>query len=223
MKMKRFVCAVICIALLVGMTACGVQDCTEKPGETQQGQSGGQGSTQGGVQMQRPLTVDFDSIVEIKQFFSANETLSEGEEITVSKYHSEDKAETLSLAAREIYLPIAKEKENTPSASWSPSKEHLTIIYIVDNIQYRFIYFFADHYPWVDDNPVAEDVQMGPYTLDFKTGEPGPYGSCVSGGLQIEGTDVYLRVRVAGAGVEYPNFDDFDFVPLSFVGGDVFE
>jgi hypothetical protein len=224
MKMKRVLCIIICVVSLAVLTACGMQDVSRFPSEKPQGQNVGQGSSQSGVQMEAPLTIDLDTIGEIKNFFDMSSTVS-GEKTISNCYHYTDaEAEALSVAANKLFIPVVKEKEYKLGAEWAPGYEQLEIIYRVDDIQYRFMYFFADHYPWTFDEPVAEDVQAGPYLMDFKTVDPTLYADTVYfGGTQIEGTSVYLAVRIAGYGVETPSLEDFEFIPLSSADENIVE
>lgn len=240
MKMKRMICWIICMAFAIVLTACSsVKETTEgqekitegqeenlgEQQETQEETEPGQSSVQGGVHMQQPVSEDFETIGEIKRFFDTS-TVSSGNSLGASNikgvtdYHSQTEALSISNTVNALMIPVAKKSANAEGfgATWSPERKNLDIIYIIDGVQYRFIYFLKDHYPWVFDDPVVEDVQVGPYVLDFETAEPPVVAdSCFVGGIQIEDQTVYLAIRVAGNGIESPTFEAFDFVPLSSV------
>lgn len=231
MKMNRIICGIICMVLVCILAGCGGADNTsDKVNEPQKGNTAGQGSVQDGVQMQRPISEDFDSIGEVKRFFDTSIDDSDisselGDIKFVTDYYTQSEAIAISERANALFVPVVKQSVEAEGfgANWSPDKEHLVIIYRVDGVQYRFIYFFADHYPWVMDEPVAEDVQVGPYTIDFKELEDNIADSVFAGYLQMEEIDVFLHIRVAGNGIDSPSFGAFDFVPLSSVGGDAVE
>jgi hypothetical protein len=240
MKMKRMICWIICMAFAIVLTACSsVKETTEgqekitegqeeilgEQQETQGETEPGQSSVQGGVHMQQPVSEEFDTIGEIKRFFDTS-TVSSGNSLGashikgVTDYHSQTEALSISNTVNALMIPVAKKSANAEGfgATWWPESKNLQIIYIIDGVQYRFIYFLKDHYPWVFDDPIVEDVQVGPYVLDFETAEPPVvFDSCFVSGIQIENQTVYLAIRVAGNGIESPTFEAFDFVSLSSV------
>lgn len=219
MKIKRMMCILICITLIFIMNGCAeAQVSPEITSETPQIQETEQGSSQNGVHTQPPLVKYFNSIDEIMQFFEINENGLDGKEVETIRnwyYIGDEERRTILEEVKDLYIPIAKAGDQACRGDWAYGMNHLDFCYGIDDIQYRFFYYFSDQYPGDLEDIVAEDVQAGPYTIDFIEAKPAiVHDTAFVGRLQLS-SEVYMIIRVSGNGVEKPSFEDFDFIPLS--------
>lgn len=161
-------------------------------------------------------TIDFDSLDEIRCFFALDEGLMvDGELKNVADYFPKDQMKRISGIVDTLVFPYLEVdgKSADFGADWTPENRILDIIYVVDEIQYRFTYSFLSEKDWTYEDGTEKDIRMGQYQLDFRrTDHPNKAYSYVSG---FREGSTYLQVRVASNREDCLNFDCFSFVHLS--------
>lgn len=231
MKIKRVFITFLCMAMICVLVACSEKPQNNSEHDAYLGQEGmqanndnlGDNSPNTGHQ-EPPITVSFDTMSEIKSFFddtmnSGGDSAETNEIKNITDYHSQSEAGALSDSAASLLLPVANVSGEGIEfgASWRPSTKCLDIIYIIDNVKYRFKYYFDNDAEWNCDEPAALDVQVGPYTVDFELREHPTYEKFFFGGIEIQ--SAYVAIWALGNEIDSPSFEAFSFVPLSSIGG----
>lgn len=166
-----------------------------------------------GMPMDRP---EFTTFSEIKNFLcDANNSTNETNN-NIYDYVSQNSAPNISKALASITFPVTNESEF--SATYFKEYNSLDVIYRINEIQYRFIYYFESDYVWnSEDAPALEDVQVGPHKVDFWQIDHPNFPYEYYGFVKQDG--VYLQITMLGEDLSGISFDAFSFVPLSSIGG----
>lgn len=163
-----------------------------------------------------PTTIYFDSLDEIREYFDMSIGVLPGDERAgVQDHCSEEEARAICEAMESLVFPYL-ETDGKPAelgANWVPYRKILDIIYVVDEIQYRFTYYFFSDYQGEDEEPTVRNVQAGPYELDFKRKEHTNSEYWYLSGVR-EGT-TYVSFWVASDREDCLNYERFRFVHLS--------
>jgi hypothetical protein len=200
-------------------------------GSIHQGENGGRPDitdpTSSNAHQDVPANIQFDTVEDIYKFFAINgadgdKNAVEGSVGNIFKYETRSKAEQISTSMAETYFP---KTDMSINAEYDPSNQSMDSIYIIDGIQYCFVYFFDKESDWYyGDEPAFSSVQVGPYTMDFfELEHPHNEGErYLLGHTTIDSIDLLVRIRgTQGQSYEKFSFDAFEFVPLSSVGGGV--
>lgn len=227
--MKKYMVILVCVMFLISMLGCGARE----NDSVHQGGNGGRldikEPTSSNVHQDVPTNIRFDTVEGINKFFAINGTNGdkntvEGSVGNIFKYETQSKAEQISTSMAEIYFPKTDMGVN---AEYDSSNQSMDSIYIIDGVQYCFVYFFDKESDWYyGDEPAFSNVQVGPYTMDFfELEHPHNEGErYLLGHLTLGSIDLMVRIRgTQGESYEKFSFDAFDFIPLSSVGGDAVE
>ena len=139
----------------------------------------------------------------------------------IGLYVTDDEAADIYNTADMLLYPVASLPDDSVEmhATWYTEKNSLDIVYVIDDVQYRFLYFFGLDYQWEsEEGPIAQGVKLGPYTVDFWAQESNVFDARYYGYIKLD--DVYVAIIVMGDGLDAPSFDDFRFVPLSSIDGE---
>lgn len=226
--MKKYVVSIIaCVLLLTLLLGCDSRelDTMKQSGDAAEATEL-QESTSGGEPQDVPVQIRFQTVNDLSKFFSTDsvceeDSSTENNITSIFQYETQSKADKIVASVAGIYVPT---ENNRINAKYFPNNQSMDIIYVIDGIQYCFIYFFDREDDWdYGEIPAFSDVQVGPYTMDFFQLEK-PYSEgeyYLLSHIPVSGID--LLVRVQGEQYEEFSFEAFDFVPLSSVGGDVVE
>lgn len=214
MKRKWYISLAICILLASTLTACSDTNPNLKDNNVQ---LGGTGETSQNSENYRPVDrPKFESMTEIKEFLDQVGTINQNE--------SEGEPVDVSATASTLLYPVLVCPSDAEAfgATWYSEKNSLDLAYKIDGIRYRFIYFFGSDYVWeTDEEPSVSDMKLGAYTVDFWAQEHANFDVRFYGYVKMD--DVYITITVTGNEIDSPNFEAFDFAPLSSVSGDVTE
>lgn len=223
--MKK-ICFVVCVILLFSMLGCSqnTPDTTQQSIET----TGEIVATEPTIVVTEPtiavtdpthqeeqhdplIHIRFDSIDEVRGFFSEDSTNSEGKNIY--NYESSDMAEKYVNALSGMYFPIMG---TYISADYYPHANVVQVIYVVEGIQYLFIYSFEPGSETDLGGVLAySSVQVGPYTMELYQKEHKHLdGKYILYGILPLG-DIDFKVRIFGDNYEEFSYEIFDYVPFS--------
>lgn len=217
MSKKTLLCYIVCVLFL--LTACSgkLPPTFEQEAEVSNSSNKQETLSAGDA----PREIRFDSISEIGDFLSSEvrtqvNSSAETAEKSIYQYETQTNAVEFAEAANMVYYPVADVESGLSYHPVGPDGPCLSFIYVVDGIQYTFLYFFECQHDWVrEDDPVFSCVQVGPYTVDFYREEYrfDEANNYLLGHIVIDG--MHLTVTVKGDGCEEFDFSIFDFVPLS--------
>lgn len=223
--MKK-ICFVVCVLLLFSMLGCSqnAADITQQSIET----TGAIVSKDPTIAATEPtilvtdptlkeeqhdplIHIRFDSIDEVRGFFSEDSTNSEGKNIF--DYEPSDIAEKYVNALSEMYFPMMG---TYISAKYYPHANVVRVIYVVEGIQYLFMYSFEPGSETDLGGVLAySSVQIGPYTMElYKKEHKHLEGKYILYGILPMG-DIDFKVRIFGDNYEEFSYEIFDYVPLS--------
>lgn len=216
MNAKRIVLFGICTALLFSLAACSIgNNSASNHGGAQSTDNNGENSSQSNVDYTPVDRPTFDTMSEVKSFLDAT---SDGTTGHISQHVSQSDAATISSTAGTLLYPVLaiSSDEAGFNAQWFNDRTSMDIIYVIDSIQYRFIYFFGSDYEWEsDEEPTVQDMMLGTYSVDFWPREHVNFDVQFYGFVKLE--DVYITITVTGNEIEAPSFEAFDFVSLSSI------
>jgi hypothetical protein len=231
MKNKHLICYLLCLTVVLSLCACtGETSNPQIPQDTTAQSTSKESSTPGNNHSVPPDIVYFQSLTGVRDFFTQvgtdqiEPTLGPSVR-SIYLYKEASTAAQYSDAIFSLYIPVdnTHTDDDNFGSSYLPNNNSLDIIYIANNIQYCFIYFFDLDSDWYyGETPVFSDVSVGPYMIDFyqlenKNGKP-----YFLGHIAINGIDLLIRVMgIEGSIVESFSFDIFNFVPFSSIGGNV--
>lgn len=217
--MKKYIMRhIVCLIILLSLLGCST---TSPLSETQQTDATSYLPTQDSVNHDVPKHPEFHTLSEIKSFLdvsnaSGDSSANEKEMDTICDYVPQSSAENISEIASSLLFPVTVKTEL--GATYFEEYQSLDLIYVIDGVQYRFIYFFESDYVWnVEEDPAVQNVMVGPYRVDFWKLDHPNFAYQYYGFVKTD--RVYLRITVLGENVSDFSFDAFDFVPLSSIGG----
>lgn len=163
-----------------------------------------------------PTTVYFESWDEIVAYFDMSAGNSPGDAREGVRDHcTEQLAQEICDAMDSLVFPYL-EIDGKPaklSASWTPGRRCLDVIYVVDEIQYRFRYYFFSDDQGTKEEPAVRNVRVGPYQLDFRRKEH-PNSDYLYLSAVWEGS-TNVCFWVASDREDCLNFERFRFVRMS--------
>lgn len=211
----------VCFFLLLSMTSCAD---THTPVSNQEsGPSNSYAEQNPNSFIEPPTEVRFESMDEIKAFFSEGNVDQESSSVEIAgknifQYAAQSEAAKLANTANMVQYPIADAEKGLSYHANGPDGPYLDIIYVVDGIQYSFSYFYDCHAPMnYEGEPDYPNVQIGPYAINlYRMDSNNPY---LIGNTLING--FVSTVRIQGDGdMEKFDFSLFRFAPLSDVSDD---
>jgi hypothetical protein len=226
--MKKYVADLVCLLFLISLIGCGAKENTTRREEKGEG-AGMKNPSLNQEHQDVPSNIRFDTVQDINKFFAINgasgdKNAVEGSAGSIFEYETKSKAEQISTSMAGISFPKTDAGVN---AEYYPSNQSIDSIYIIDGIQYCFMYFFDKEADWYyGDEPAFSNVQVGPYVMDFfEVEHPHNEGEYyLLGHMALDSIDLLIRIRgTQDETYEKFSFEAFDFVPLSSVGGDVVE
>ena len=167
-------------------------------------------------------TIEFDSVADIPKFISAvnsQETYYSEEyaEIYATNEHSAARAaRKFADNCSDIKLFCLKSDiiYDSFGGDYSVMTNRLDTIWIINGIQYRFIYRIGSNTPIQrSDEPVLRNIKVGPFELDFYHGEDRLVGYIIDGT-----TTISMTVKPVTAKIEQISdikFDAFTIMDLS--------
>lgn len=229
MNTYRIISFVLCMVMVCTLTACSEKPNGSSEQETYLGyeepqgnqQNAGNNSQSEGDKVPLP-TRTFETMSEVRAFFervnSASGSQTEVNGIKdITDYLTQAEANAICIEASTLLFPVLKISDEGVEfgATWTPHVKELDMIYIIDDVRYRFRYYFFNDAEWHCDEPDAPDVQVGPYTVDFQLWEHQKFDTFFFGAIEIQSD--YVAFWALGNGIERPSFEAFDFVPLSSI------
>lgn len=224
MNKKCLICLFVCLACLISLTACRAETPLVL---SQQEETTRKDDTTPSTEHFDPSHIEeFNALTDIKNFFSDGSTvqingLPNTAEKNIYQYEPQSNANQFVNAAASLYYPVANISSDAVDfgSHYLPWHKELDIIYVVDNTQYCFIYFFDYDSDWYyGETPVYSDVEVGPYTIDFyELDKPHTEDQrYFLGHIAINGIDLLVKIQgVEGTPVEAFSFAIFDFVPFA--------
>ena len=163
-----------------------------------------------------PITVYFDSLDEVRRFFDLDEGLMvNGELKTVADYFPNTQMKRISATVDTLMFPYL-EIDGKPAkldASWVPDNRTLDVIYVVDEIQYRFTYFFLSEKDWSYDDGTEKGIRVGPYQLNFRRTDHPIFEYFYVSGFREDTS--YVQISAKSDREDCLTFDRFSFIHLS--------
>lgn len=211
---KRYFSLIICILLAVMLVACS-DTISEQP-DTNVQIKATEETSQSSVN-HRPIDrPSFQSMAEVKEYLEQVGTINQNAS-------EEDQVDVSGIASTLLYPVLVNPSDDKAfGATWYSEKNSMDVSYGIDGIQYRFTYFFGSDYVWeTDEEPSVRGMKLGAYSVDFWPQEHVNFDVRFYGYVKTD--DVYITITVTGNEIDSPNFDAFDFVPLSSIGGDAVE
>lgn len=218
---KRIICWMLSVLFLICSAGCST---SVDPGDTtQQGLDETYPAKDNVNQILPPKRPEFDTLAEIKAFFDVSRASDVDSTCTIKNYVEASKVADICGMADKLVFPTSGQAQLGDAIYY---KEHnsLDMIFGHNGIQYRFTYYFDSDFVYENESaPALQNVQVGPYEVDFwKRDHPNPsFPYEYYGFVRVD--EVYLSIISKGKDMSDFSLDIFEFVPLSSVGGDVVE
>ncbi len=160
-----------------------------------------------------PITVNFDSFDNLNEFLIAvNGTEDEYkkfvQENNIDSIITQEQAKSIVSNIESTEIPIASEKDyDKYMAEYRLGQNTLEIMYVVDELNYRFIYFYGQKtYEDIKDQNVVLEKKLDDQTIKLCKGD-GRFFGCI----EDDFSKVYIYIIINTSNAEEVSFDIFNW------------